>query len=342
MQSSKLQLKIKKYLNVKTCVPLAPHTTFHIGGPAKYFYEAKSTEDIVKAVKTARELDIPYFILGGGSNILVSDRSFEGLVIKIQNTKYKIQNTKILADAGVKLSKLVDLALKNNLSGLEWAAGIPGTIGGAVRGNAGAFGSSMSDTIKLIKILSNGDIKQLSKEEAEFGYRDSIFKHNKDIILSVELQLKKDDKNEIKKRVKKYLTHRKKTQPIEEYSAGCIFKNIRTKLNKPAAQLIEEADLKGKQIGGAMVSKKHANFIINTGKAKAEDVVILIGLIKAKIRNKFGIQLQEEIEYISTTAPLHPPKFLFTRQSFPKENLGGQATLKRKGLQKYENQHQNY
>ncbi len=334
MQSSKLQLKIK---NIKNNVTLAPHTSFGIGGPAKYFYEAKSTQDIIKAVKAARELNIPYFILGGGSNILISDKGFDGLVIKMQNTKYKIQNTKIVADAGVKLSEIVDLATKNNLSGLEWAVGIPGTVGGAVRGNAGAFGSSMSDIVKKVKVLklsntatpgianfssrlSNIAIEQYNNRAMDFDYRDSIFKHNNDTILSVELQLKKDDKNEIKKRVKKYLTHRKKTQPIEEHSAGCIFKNIypvrltksngaRTKLNKPltflkkvrgkpAAQLIEKADLKGKQIGGAMVSKKHANFIINTGKAKAEDVIILISLIKARIRNKFGVQLQEEIEYI--------------------------------------------
>ncbi len=295
MQSSKLQLKIQ---NFQRNILLASYTTFKIGGPAKYFYEAKDAEDIIKAVKMACQLNIPYFILGGGSNLLVSDKGFEGLVIKVQSSRFKVQSCRIFIDAGVKLSKLVDLAVKNSLTGLEWAAGIPGTIGGAVRGNAGAFGGSMSEIVKLVKVLRGRNIKQLVSKDLKFTYRDSIFKHNKDIILSTELQLKKGSQAEIKKQIKKNLQHRRENQPIKALSTGCVFKNVRNKLNKSAAELIEEAGLKNKAIGGAIISKKHANFIINTGKAKAEDVIILISLIKAKVRNKFGIQLQEEVQYV--------------------------------------------
>jgi UDP-N-acetylmuramate dehydrogenase len=261
---------MKEFSGIRKNVPLAPYTTFKIGGKAKYFYEAKSKEDLVKAIKAAKEAGLPFFILGGGSNVLVSDKGFDGLVIKIQNTKYEIQDTRIVADAGVLLSKLVDESVKVGLTGLEWAAGIPGTVGGAVRGNANAFGVSMSDVVKNIR-------------------------NYEDIILSVELELKKGDREKSKKMIKEYLEYRDKRHPLEYPSAGCIFKNPEGDF---AGRLIEQCGLKGKKEGGAMFSKKHGNFIVNLGNAKAKDVIKLINLCKKKVREKFRIELEEEIEYL--------------------------------------------
>ncbi|MGC9049074.1 MAG: UDP-N-acetylmuramate dehydrogenase [Patescibacteria group bacterium] len=304
-------------LKILENVILVPYTTLKIGGPAKYFFEAKSKNDIIDAIRWAKEKSVNYFILGGGSNILISDAGFNGLVIKIQDSRFKIQDSKIVVGAGLDLARLVQIATENSLTGLEWAAGIPGTVGGAIRGNAGAMGQSMSEIIKQVDVLvDNEKIEQWDNKQCQFGYRDSVFKQNPNlIILSAEIQLEKGDKQEIQKKIEKYLEKRK-SQPIEP-SAGCVFKNIEVdKLSDypklcqkypeikgavkneklSAGWLIEQCDLKGKQIGQAKISEKHANFIVNLGGAKAEDVLILISLIKQRVRNKFGIQLQEEIE----------------------------------------------
>lgn len=256
--------------NFKKNIPLAPYTTFKIGGKVKYFYEAKSSDDLIKAVRAAQKARMPFFILGGGSNILVSDKGFDGLVIKIQNTKYEIQDTRIVADAGVLLGRLVNDSVKAGLTGLEWAAGIPGTVGGATRGNAGAFGTSMAGIVKDIRNYEN-------------------------IILSVEMELKKGDRKKSQKMIKEYLEYRNKHQPLEYPSAGCIFENPEGDF---AGRLIEQCDLKGIKIDNAMISKKHGNFIVNTGNAKAGDVIELIKLCKEKVREKLGIELKEEIEYL--------------------------------------------
>ena len=314
----------QKLPKIQENISLAGHTTFKIGGPARYFFVAENAEEIKKAVRAAKEFNLHYFILGGGSNVLVSDKGFNGLIIKIQNSKFKIQNSKIIyAEAGMSLGKLVEYSVSKGLTGLEWAAGIPGTIGGAICGNAGAFGKSISETIIGVQALAcsekdNIKIKKYINKDLKFGYRDSIFKHKKNlIILSAEFKLKKGDKKKNREITAEYLEQRRESQPLEYPSAGSVFKNLKFEienlklLNKypqlkkfskhgmiPAGWLIEECGLAGKKIGRAMVSEKHANFIVNLGKAKAEDVVILISLIKQKIRNKFGIQLQEEIEYI--------------------------------------------
>jgi len=277
---------------------LAPYTTFKIGGAVKCFCETRDSEEIIAVITMAKKKNLPFFILGGGSNVLVSDKGFDGLVIRIQNPKSKIQNSTIYADAGVLLSNLVADSIKTGLTGLEWAAGIPGTIGGAIRGNAGAFSGSMAEIVKTIKVfdVKSQKIKTLKNTDFKFGYRDSIFKKNKNlIILSVELELKKGDKEKSKKLIKEYLRKRQATQPLEFMSAGCIFKNP---VGQSAGYLIEQCGLKGKKINGAMISEKHANFIINAGGAKAKDVINLINLCKEKVKEKFGIELQEEIEYV--------------------------------------------
>ena len=306
-------------MKIQKNIPLAPYTTFKIGGPARVFCEAKNEEEIFEALKFAQEKELPVFFLGGGSNVLVSDKGFDGLVIKISNFKFQISNFSITCDSGCLLNSIVSESVKSGLSGLEWAAGIPGTIGGAVRGNAGAFGGAMSEIVESAKILEMPNFKSeiLNNRDCEFDYRNSIFKKNPNlIILSVKLKLKKGNKTESEKKIKEILAKRKEKQPMEFPSPGSFFKNPIAKDKKliqqfetdtgqklkdnkiPTPWLIEEVGLKGKKIGGAMVSEKHANFIVNTGNATAEDIVVLAAIIKTKVRNKFGIQLQEEVQMV--------------------------------------------
>jgi UDP-N-acetylmuramate dehydrogenase len=310
-------------MEIKKNVSLKAYSTFKIGGRAKYFTVVKNTEEISKAISLAKEKKIPFFILGGGSNVLFSDNGFEGLVIKIQNSNLKIQNEnskfKIICDAGLPLMKLVLKCSKIGTTGLENLAGIPGTLGGAIWGNAGAFGREIGDLVEKVKILEVGSskikIKELKNKDCEFGYRDSIFKKKKNcIILEATLRLKKGNKKEIEEKIKEILKLRKEKQPLEFPCAGSVFKNIPAK-NLPkkikekfkdkikngflsAGILIDMAGLKGYRIGGAKISQKHANFIVNLGKAKAKEVVELIKLIKGEVKRKFGVKLKEEIQII--------------------------------------------
>lgn len=310
-------------LEIQKNIILALHTTFRIGGPAKYFYIAKTKEDIIEAIKTAKENGLPYFILGGGSNLLVSDKGYDGLVIKIQNTKHRIQNTKIITDAGVPLARLVAESVGAGLTGLEWAIGIPGTIGGAVYGNSGAFGHSVSENVAEITTLAPDNFspfgrKKYNNEQCGFEYRGSIFKKNKEIILEVVLNFQKGDSEKSQEILKENLNSRKK-MPVYP-SAGSVFKNQEVQnLNEevlkiisacggqaanwkggkiPTGYLIEQCGLKGKEINGAKISEEHANFIVNFNNAKAEDVIALIDLCKNEVKNKFGIILEEEIQYV--------------------------------------------
>ena len=310
MENAKLQSKNQNFKNLKKELPeirknilLKKHTTFKIGGPAKYFFLAKSKEDLVKAIKTAKKLKLPFFVLGGGSNLLVADEGFKGIVIKAQNAKRKVKkkNSKlktIYIESGARLNDVVKICLEESLRGMEWAIGIPGTVGGAIKGNAGAFGSSMKDIVKEVEafdILSE-KIKILKNKDCEFKYRESIFKKKKNlIILSAELEFKKGEKKKIKEKIKEYLNYRKKTQPLKFASAGSIFKNPQSFFT---GELIERCGLKGKKIGKVKISEIHGNFIVNLGGGKAKEVVELIKLIKKEVRRKFKIKLEEEIEYL--------------------------------------------
>ncbi|MFH1838603.1 MAG: UDP-N-acetylmuramate dehydrogenase [Candidatus Kuenenbacteria bacterium] len=309
-----------KMKDVQKNVFLAPYTTFKIGGPSKYFYIAKNTKDLIKIIKIAKKEKIAIFILGKGSNLLISDKGYDGLVIKIKlnDIKVDINNKEIQIGAGVSLINVVRNSAENSLSGIEWAINVPGTIGGAVIINAGCFGGEMSELIKNVKVLNidNFEIETYSKKECNFSYRSSIFKKIKNrIILSVSLKFKNSSVEKINKKIKKIISKRIQQQP-QGISAGSFFKKVivndakiikifkdkgglKFENNKiSAGWFIEQCGLKGKKIGGAIVSEKHANFIINTGQATAEDVIMLISLIKEKVRNKFNVQLQEEIEYI--------------------------------------------
>lgn len=308
---------------VQENVPLAPYTTYKLGGPARYFFVAKNNEDSKKAATAAAALNLPIFILGGGSNILVSDNGFSGMVIKMANKELTIADNKIKAEAGALLGQVVSLALKNSLSGLEWAAGIPGTVGGAVRGNAGAFGQSISDNILKVQALkisnTQAETINMTKEECKFTYRESIFKRGDNlIVLGVELELKAGDQATVKQRMLDCVQRRSCSHP-KYPSAGCSFKNIivtdeiREKIRKinPAGEekikggkigagwFIDQAGLKGYKIGGVQVSDEHANFVVKVDDtARAEHAVMLISYVKQQVRDKFGVQLQEEVQYI--------------------------------------------
>lgn len=289
----------KELVGVQKNIELAPHTTFKIGGPADYFFVAKTKEDLVKAIKAARKLKLPFFILAGGSNLLISDKGFKGLVIKNQSSEFKITDSRIITETGVVLRELVNDSAELGLTGLEWLAGIPGTIGGAVRGNAGAFGKSMADLVKTVEVLeinSKLEIKNYKLEDCKFSYRSSIFKKKENLaILSIELQLEKGNKKGIEESIKRHLSYRKEKHPLNFPSAGSIFKNPE---NSSAGKIIEQCGLKGKKTGQAQISEKHANFIINLGGAKAEDVLELINLIKQEVKEKIGVELEEEIKIL--------------------------------------------
>ncbi len=307
-------------INIKENIPLSNFTTFHLGGPARFFAEVKDKKDLEEALQFAKEKKIDWFILGGGSNLLVSNQGFNGLVIRIDNREVKIEGMKIIAGAGLTLAKIVSLARKNNLTGLEWATGIPGTVGGAIFGNAGAYGNTMGDNITKVEVLDVAQEKFLWKDcscsDCRFAYRTSIFKEKKEwIIFTAEISLAIGKEKEIGVRMKKIIRERQGKIP-QNFSAGSFFKNplvakvevlaefekdqqVKSRDGKiPAGWLIDQMDLRGKKIGGAMVSLEHSNFIINTGKATAEDVIILSSLIKQKVRNRFGVQLEEEVQFL--------------------------------------------
>ena len=303
----KIFKRLKKELpEITTNVSLKNYTTFRIGGKAKYFFLAKTKKDLISALKIAKKLKLSFYLLGGGSKLLVSDEGFDGLVIKVQNSKFKVQNYEIFTEAGFSLEKLTKIAADNNLTGLEWAAGIPGTVGGAVRGNAGAWEKSMADIIKEVEVfnLKNQKILTLPNKKCEFAYRNSIFKKNKNlVILSSKIKLKKGSKKKSLSQMKKYLDYRKEHHPLKFPTAGSIFENIylqgKSKIGKqkiPAGRIIGDCGLSGKKIGNVKISEKHSNFIINLGDGKAKDVKKLIKLVKEKVKKKFGITLKEELQ----------------------------------------------
>jgi len=283
---------------VRKNILLKNHTSFRIGGPAKYFFEARNKDDLLMALKAAKMLNLPFFILGGGSNLLVSDKRFKGLVVKLQDNKYQIIGNEIAAETGVTLSSLIRTSAKFSLSGLEWASGIPGTVGGAVFGNAGSFGKSMKDVVKSVEVIDTKTLKfkTYNLKKCRFSYRESLFKKKKNlIIVSVVLKLRKGNKSLIEKKIEKYLNYKKEVQPLNFPSAGSVFKNPG---KRNAGELIEACGLKGKKIGKAKISEKHANFIVNLGGASAENVRKLITFAKKSVKKKFSLSLREEIQYL--------------------------------------------
>lgn len=311
----------KEILGLQRNVLLSDYTSYKIGGPAKYFLIAKTKENLLRAIEAGKKFKMPIFILGGGSNLLVSDKGFNGLVIKIDIQGIEFKDNLVVAGAGFNLTKLAYEAADKGLSGLEWAAGIPGaTIGGAVYGHAQAFGVKVSDSVKSVEVLDlkNLKVKNLSKEQCKFSLKNSIFKKKKTfVIVSVVLELAPKNPEEIKNKIDEFLNYRKNRHPINFPSAGSTFVNPEIKIkNKkllelfpelkdynvngtiPAGYLISKCGLAGKQIGGAQIAKSHANFIINLGGAKAKDVLKLMGLAKSEVKKKFNVNLETEVQLI--------------------------------------------
>lgn len=279
--------------------PMSKHTTFKIGGNAEIFVKLRNIEQIEKTIELSRKIKKPLKIIGNGSNILVKDEGIKGIVAKICTNSYEwVDDESIRVDAGLLNSKIAQILLEKELSGFEFAAGIPGTIGGAVKMNAGAYGGQMSDIVVSTRYLNLENeqfkVEQVSNSEQDFSYRHSMFSNNT-IILDVILKLRKGNKTEIQEQMNKYRKSRIEKQPIDKPSAGSTFKRGKDFIT---AQLIDECGLKGYSIGGAQISKKHAGFIVNTGNATAKDVIDLVEFVKKQVLEKFNKTIELEIEII--------------------------------------------
>ena len=284
--------------NVRINEPMKNHTTFKIGGPAQYYVTPESVNQIQEVVSLCRNMNIPLHVIGNGSNILVGDDGVDGVVLALFNTfsDYEIKDNVITAQAGMSLIKLAVIALREGLTGLEFASGIPGSVGGAVYMNAGAYDGQMKDVVTSVTVLDEaGNIRILGRDELDMGYRTSaVAKHNM-IVLQVIIELKAGDKEQIKDRMNQLSELRKQKQPLEYPSAGSTFKRPEGYF---AGKLIADAGLKGYSIGGAAVSEKHAGFVVNMGGATAKDVVELTDYIKKRIIEQFGVTLELEIKKI--------------------------------------------
>ena len=294
-----LEINIPKE-NIYLNEPMSKHTTFRIGGNADIFVTADTLKQINYILEMVKENNIPLTIIGNGSNVLVKDNGIRGIVLKIRLDNYEInrQDLVVNVEAGMLNAKLAQILLKEGIEGFEFASGIPGTIGGAIKMNAGAYGSEMKDIILETTYIDMDDenkIKTVNNSEQCFEYRSSIFKNKNVIIISTKLLLKYGNKEEIEGKMKNYLQSRKEKQPLELPSAGSTFKRGKDFIT---AQLIDECGLKGIKIGGAEVSKKHAGFIVNTGNATAKDVINLVNKVKAEVFNKFNKNIELEIEIL--------------------------------------------
>jgi UDP-N-acetylmuramate dehydrogenase len=310
-------------LKILEQVPLAEHSNYRIGGPAKYFCEAANEEEIRAAVLFAREQRVPLFVLGGGTNLLIDDGGFSGLVLKVSTMELQFDAKQLIVTvgAGVSVADLLKFTIAHALSGLEWAGGLPGSVGGAIRGNAGAFKGEIKDRIVSVESFDVETLQTISRENSacKFGYRSSIFKekNGREIILSGKIKLEKGDPQQIAAKIQEKINYRIERHPMEYPNIGSTFKNVDLKLVPkiwrdavaqvvkvdpfpvvPTAYLISEAGLRGTQHGAAMVSPKHPNFIVNLGGATAVDVKFLIAKVKEAVFDKYGIRLEEEIQLV--------------------------------------------
>jgi len=316
-------------------VILAPYTNYKIGGPARFFFTAKNAEELTQAITKAKAENLKFFILGGATNVLFSDEGFDGLVIKLELNKIKLEaGEKVRVGASTPVKTLLEFLIENSLSGFEWAGGLPGTIGGAIYGNAGAFGGETKDNItEVVSInVKTGQSENRNNADCHFGYRMSIFKERafkdqdanapsyvppKDVIVEAVFQFARGNQESIQASAQEKINYRNERQPIEYPNIGSIHKNVDLKKVPkevakkyasqikvdpfpvmPTALLISEAGLKGKTIGQAQVSEKHPNFIINLGGAKASDVHDLAQLVKDTIKEKFNIELEREVIFL--------------------------------------------
>ncbi len=278
--------------------PMAAHTSFNIGGPADIFVTPESIDRLTAVLNFCRINEIPHIVIGRGTNLLVRDKGIRGVVVCTygQLKRFTVEDTKIEVEAGALLSAVANAAQENGLAGFEFASGIPGTIGGAVVMNAGAYGGQMDAVVfETVAVNENDEIIRLTNAEHEFGYRESVFQKSGSIILKTIIMLETGDKDEIKAKMDDYNSRRKKTQPLNLPSCGSTFRRAQGCFT---GKLIEEAGLKGYKIGGAQVSEKHGGFIVNLGGASAEDVLQLIEHVQEKINETAGVKLVPEVKVI--------------------------------------------
>ena len=294
LELEKLNLeKIEKDISLSTL------TTYKTGGIAKLVVYPNNINNLKQMLKLIHKYNIKYFILGKGSNTLFSDKEFNGVIIKLDKlNNFKIKQTELYVESGMILSKLVQASVKNELTGLEFAIGIPGTIGGAIYMNAGAYGNNMSNIVKSVIVLNEKfQIKEIPLEKLKFDYRYSIFQDNKNLIcVAANIKLEHGNHDEIASKIKENLLKRKNSQPLEYPSAGSVFRNPE---GNNAGKIIEELGLKGKIIGGAEISTKHANFIINKNNASSSDILNLIKLVQKEVKDKYKIDLKLEQQLVN-------------------------------------------
>ncbi len=294
--------KVKKTL--LTSVPLREHSNFKIGGQADYFFEATSVQELMASILSAREASVPHYVIGGGYNLLFDDNGFRGLIIKnsVKGIKKRKSAPEVEAFAGTSLEDLLRFSVENGLSGLEFMAGIPGTIGGAVYGNAGAFQKSIGESVKEALLLSRkGEQIQVGKDYFEFRYRHSILKKKHDVLLSVVFELHDGEKEAIKAHIEENLKKRKeKHPPYDLPCAGSYFKNLVLPDGRvvPAAYFLEKIGAKKMKVGGAAVYSGHSNFIFNRENASAQDVFRLAQKLKRRVKEKFAVELEEEVIFL--------------------------------------------
>ena len=295
-----IEKKLQDVINRKNILknePMSKHTSFKIGGIADYFIKVTTVQELKDVLELANNLNIPITIIGNGTNLLVRDGGIRGFVIKLELNEFKIKRSTneilITVESGMSLGALSGIALKEEIAGLEFLSGIPGTVGGAIRMNAGAYGKEMQDIVVKTRVMTyDGKIKTLDLKEHDFKYRDSILSKMQAIVIDTCLRAKKGEKSEIENLMKEYSSSRKEKQPLEYPNAGSTFKR---KEGVVTAKLIDECGLKGYSIGDAEVSTKHAGFIVNKGNATANDVLSLVEYIKKEIKAKFGIVVELEI-----------------------------------------------
>ena len=277
---------------------MASHTTFRIGGLADCFVQLENTEQLIMVRKYLSQVGVPFFVLGNGSNLLVSDEGFRGVILQIgpKMNRVTVEGSVIVAQAGASMAQIARTAMEHELTGMEFASGIPGTIGGGVVMNAGAYGGELSRIVTQVNVVnSEGGIMELDNETMEFGYRTSTIRNNSFTVTEVILRLEKGDRQQIRERMEELAARRREKQPLEYPSAGSTFKRP---AGHYAGQLIMEAGLRGFQCGGAKVSDKHCGFVINTGNATAEDVRKLIREVQARVKDQFNVDLETEVLFL--------------------------------------------
>ena len=278
--------------------PMKKYTTFRIGGPADILVKPDNKEQLSEILQVCHDEKVPYYILGNGSNLLVSDQGYRGVIIQLYNqfADITVNGNQITAQSGALLSRIASQALENALAGFEFAHGIPGTLGGAVVMNAGAYGGELKDVIVSCEVMTpEGEILTLSKEELELGYRTSIVQKKGYIVLEATIALEKGDVTKTQELMKDYAGRRRDKQPLEKPSAGSTFKRPTGHF---AGKLIMDSNLKGFRVGDAMVSDKHCGFVVNAGEATAEEILQLIAEVKRIVKEKFDVELEPEIKML--------------------------------------------